>query len=152
VAGGAAADRFGPCGRTQQLGIGADHGQQIVEIVRDAAGQLPDRLETVGMAQRRFRLFPFGDFALEPAIDLGQGAGSLLDLHADAVGIAGPEQEQPAQQRGAVHAGAQQREAFPAAMACQVECRRRGLQLIAPLPEFELLPELPLRSCRKVVV
>ncbi len=35
----------------QQLGVGEDDGQQVVEVVRDAAGQLADRLHLLGLAQ-----------------------------------------------------------------------------------------------------
>ena len=38
----------------QALHAAADDHQQIVEVVRDAAGQLPDRLQALGLPQRAF--------------------------------------------------------------------------------------------------
>ena len=40
----------------QQVGRAADHGHQIVEVVRDAAGQLAERLQLLRLEQRRARL------------------------------------------------------------------------------------------------
>ena len=45
----------------QEVGRGADDGQQIVEIVRDAAGQLADRFHLLRLAQRFLGLAPLGD-------------------------------------------------------------------------------------------
>ena len=35
----------------QRLGVAADHGQEVVEVVGDAAGEPPDRLELLRLAQ-----------------------------------------------------------------------------------------------------
>ena len=54
----------------QEVGGGADDGQQVVEIVRDAAGQLAHRIHLLRLAKRFLGLPPFGD------VDgLGQHAG-----------------------------------------------------------------------------
>ena len=45
----------------QEIGRGADDGQQIVEIVRHAAGQLSDRFHLLRLAQRFLALAAFGD-------------------------------------------------------------------------------------------
>ena len=39
-------------GHGHQVGAADDHGQQVVEVVRDAAGELPDRLQLSGSARR----------------------------------------------------------------------------------------------------
>ena len=45
----------------QEVGRGADDGQEIVEIVRDAAGQLADRFHLLRLAQRFLALAALGD-------------------------------------------------------------------------------------------
>ena len=51
---------------TQPLHAAADDHQEIVEVVRDAAGQLADRFQPLRLAQRAFRrLAPVG-FVIEP--------------------------------------------------------------------------------------
>ena len=45
----------------QEIGRGADDGQQIVEIVRHAAGQLSDRFHLLRLAQRFLALAALGD-------------------------------------------------------------------------------------------
>ena len=62
----------------QEVGRGAYDGEKIVEIVRDAAGQLADRIHLLGLAQRLLGLPPLGD------VDgLGQhpGDGAVLIEH-----------------------------------------------------------------------
>ena len=49
----------------QQIDRGADHRQQIVEVVRDAAGELPQRLEPLAMLQRFLGLLPLGGLDIE---------------------------------------------------------------------------------------
>ena len=54
----------------QEVGRRADDGEKVVEIVRDAAGQLADRIHLLGLAKRLLGLPPLGD------VDgLGQDAG-----------------------------------------------------------------------------
>ena len=48
--------------RRQQLEVADDDGQQVVEIVRDAAGELADRLHLLRLAQLRLG-FALGDVA-----------------------------------------------------------------------------------------
>ena len=57
----AAAPFFRQFAAAQEVGRGADDGQQIVEIVRDAAGQLPDRFHLLRLAQRFLALAALGD-------------------------------------------------------------------------------------------
>ena len=49
--------------RRQQFEIADDRGQQIVEIMRDAAGQLADRLHFLGLPQLLFHRLALGDVA-----------------------------------------------------------------------------------------
>ena len=57
----AAAALFRQFAAAQEVGGGADDGQQIVEIVRDAAGQLADRFHLLRLAQRFLALAALGD-------------------------------------------------------------------------------------------
>ena len=41
-------------GASEQLEVPEDRGEEIVEVVRDAAGELPDRLHLLRLAQRLF--------------------------------------------------------------------------------------------------
>ncbi len=47
--------------------------------MRDAAGQLPHRLQFLGLMQRGFGFFAFGDLNLQPVVDFRQGAGAFAD-------------------------------------------------------------------------
>ena len=47
--------------RRQQLGVAEDRGQEIVEVVGDAAGELADRIHLLRLDQLRFELPAFGD-------------------------------------------------------------------------------------------
>ncbi len=49
----------------QQIDGGADHRQQIVEVVRDAAGELTERLEPLAVLQRLLGLLPLGGLGIE---------------------------------------------------------------------------------------
>ena len=49
----------------QQIDGGADHREQIVEVMRDAAGELPQRLQPLAMFQRFLRLEPLVGFGIE---------------------------------------------------------------------------------------
>ena len=42
----------------QHVGVAQDHGQRVVEVVRDAAGQLSDRFQLLRLAQLLFQLLP----------------------------------------------------------------------------------------------
>ena len=58
--------------RHQRLGIARDHGQHVVEVVRDAAGQLADRIELLRLVQ-----LPLG-FARRGRVVIDQhGAGDI---------------------------------------------------------------------------
>ena len=49
----------------QDVGGAADHRQHIVEVVRDPAGQLPDRFHLLRLAKRLVRGFQFGSAFLD---------------------------------------------------------------------------------------
>ena len=48
-----------------QVEIAGDHSQEIVEIMCNPAGQLSDRLEPLGLHERRFDLLTLCDFMLQ---------------------------------------------------------------------------------------
>src|SRR5262249_19561957 len=50
----------------QPLHAAAHDHQEIVEVVRDAAGQLPDRLQPLGLPQRCLRSLTALGFGVEP--------------------------------------------------------------------------------------
>ena len=70
-----------------QLAVAEDHGEQVVEVVRDAAGQLPDRFHLLRLPQLRFERPLQGDVALhhrgahQPALAIANGRGGELDGH-----------------------------------------------------------------------
>ena len=41
----------GPSSRGRELAVAEDHAQEVVEVVGDAAGELPDRLHLLGLAE-----------------------------------------------------------------------------------------------------
>ena len=49
----------------QRLGVAADHGQEVVEVVGDAAGEPPDRLEPLRLAQLLLELLALADVAAD---------------------------------------------------------------------------------------
>ena len=49
----------------QQLGEAEDRREHIVEVVRDAAGELADGLQLLGLPQLRFELALLGDVAAD---------------------------------------------------------------------------------------
>ena len=57
----AAAALLGQLAAAQEIGRRTDDGQEVVEVVRDAAGQLADGLHLLGLAQRFLALAAFGD-------------------------------------------------------------------------------------------
>ena len=64
--------------RRQHFQIADDRSQQIVEVMRDAAGQLADRLHLLGLAKLLFGCLPLGQIAR----DLGKAdqlAGAVMD-------------------------------------------------------------------------
>ena len=48
-----------------------DHGQDVVEVVRDAAGELADRIHLLRMAQLGFRGLLFGQVAADEEVAAG---------------------------------------------------------------------------------
>ncbi len=57
----AASALFGEIAPAQEIGRGANDGQQIVEVVRDAAGELADRFHLLRLTQHFLALAAFGD-------------------------------------------------------------------------------------------
>ena len=55
----------------QQVERAGDRGQQIVEVVRDAAGQLAERLELLRLVELRDRRFVLGGALLDPLLEVG---------------------------------------------------------------------------------
>ena len=58
----------------QGFRVAQDHGQKIVEVVRDAAGELSDRLELLRLAQPGVEFAPLGD--VEHADDHADGGAA----------------------------------------------------------------------------
>ena len=57
----AAAPLFRQFAAAQEIGGGADDGQEVVEVVRDAAGELADGFHLLRLAQRFLALAALGD-------------------------------------------------------------------------------------------
>ncbi len=55
-----------------RLDIADDHGEQVVEIVRDAAGKLPDRLHFLALAGNGLGFLPLDDFTPQLLVYLRQ--------------------------------------------------------------------------------
>ena len=70
-----------------QLQIAHDGGEHVVEVVRDAAGELADRLQLLRLVQRRLGLLASGDLDLQPVVGLGQLAGAFGDLRLQEAGL-----------------------------------------------------------------
>ena len=64
--------------RAEQLEVAADHLQQVVEVVGDAAGELADRLHPLGFAQPLLGADPVGDVAHRADQPV---AGAVAGLH-----------------------------------------------------------------------
>ncbi len=64
------------------LEIALDDGQEIVEIVSDAAGQLTDRLHLLGLAQRFLDLHPGDDFRADALL---QRLVEMMEILLDAL-------------------------------------------------------------------
>ena len=67
----------------QQFQIAGDHRQQVVEVVRDAAGQLADRLHLLGLAQLLLHALARRDVADEAGEDLLARKHYLADRELD---------------------------------------------------------------------
>ena len=67
----------GQRGAAEHVGRALDDGQQIVEIVGDAAGQLAERLHLVGLAQLVLGLGALADLDLQFGIGADQRLGAL---------------------------------------------------------------------------
>ena len=93
-----------------QLQVAGDRLQQVVEVVRDAAGQLADRLDLLGLHKRRLgplAMLHLGAELIEDAVPLGQGEGEFVVLGLQLRGRRDREhlgQKRP-QQHGGRHGG-----------------------------------------------
>jgi hypothetical protein len=47
----------------RQVGIAVDRGEEVVEVVGHAAGELPDRFHLLRLPQLLLERYPFGDVA-----------------------------------------------------------------------------------------
>ncbi|MGJ7544847.1 hypothetical protein [Variovorax sp. LT1R16] len=63
----------------QEVEVHVDHMQQVVEVVRDAAGQPPDGLHLLHLDQRRLGAFALADLGHEPVVGTGQLARAGRD-------------------------------------------------------------------------
>jgi hypothetical protein len=81
------------CLVVQHLGVSGHDGEQIVEVVGDAAGKPTDSFHSLGLVQCRFGALAFLDLELQASIDRLQVARSVIDHALDAAGIAGTEQQ-----------------------------------------------------------
>ena len=70
-------------------------GQQIVEVVRDAAGQLADGLHLLRLAQRRRHALALLDLGAQLAVGGGELAGALGDPELERVGQIAQRHDQP---------------------------------------------------------
>jgi hypothetical protein len=61
----------------QKLGIAVDHGQQVVEIVGNAAGQPAHGFHFLGLAQLSFQLAALGQVPVHA--DAGNGRALLIE-------------------------------------------------------------------------
>ena len=73
---------LGQVGPAQEVGRRADDGEQVVEVVRDAAGELAHRLHLLRLPQGRLSLLPLGngidDAGLQLLVQPAQGRLGLL--------------------------------------------------------------------------
>ena len=76
-------------GALEQLQAAGEHREQVVEVVRDAAGQLAERFHLLRLAQRRFGL-------AQPLL-IAQALGHVVDelIGADAIAVAIPQRVEP---------------------------------------------------------
>src|SRR5207244_4376678 len=54
-------DRVGPEAAPEELAAALDDGQEVVEVVGDAAGELPDRLHLLRLTNLSLELLPLAD-------------------------------------------------------------------------------------------
>ena len=71
----------------QQIGVAADHHQDVVEVVRDAAGQLADGFQLLRLSQLGLEPAPVFHLLLDPPLErlarpLGAAAGAAEQPHA----------------------------------------------------------------------
>src|SRR4029077_2676477 len=108
------------CCVVQHRRIAANHSQEIVEIVRNASGKLPDSLHSLGLAQRRFGLLSLSDLDFEAPVDVCQIVGALVHYHLDAPGVSGAKQQQCPQKAGAEDTNHKNSPALPTSVLCKV--------------------------------
>ena len=70
--------RLPPAPFSRKRDVAQHDGQQIVEVVRDAGGELPDRLQPLHLPQRRFDPLALLDLRQQLAVRGRQLGGALL--------------------------------------------------------------------------
>ena len=80
-----AADRIAGDERAlHQIDVAEDRGEQVVEVVRDAAGETPDRLHLLRLRELRLERPPFGRVLDQQLENLGAAGLGRLEAAADA--------------------------------------------------------------------
>jgi hypothetical protein len=69
------------------LAVAADDGQQVVEVVRDAAGELPDRLHLLRLAELVLEHAALGHVAQHEQMAAGEELGVRADLEHPAAAV-----------------------------------------------------------------
>src|ERR1700730_17807727 len=134
---GAASYSFVSGGVAQQRCIAAHYHQQIIKIVGNAAGELPDRFHSLGLPQRRLGLFAFLDLEMQATIDQFELTRTFIDYSLDTASVAGAEQQQCSQKASAADARGEDRPALPLAMPIEVGKRRSSGDTVLAAAEGE---------------
>src|SRR5215469_4441230 len=121
----------------QQCGIPAHHSEEVVEIMRNSAGELSDGLHSLGLAQCGFGLLSFLHLKLQPLVDGLKIAGSFIHYCLDPARIAGTEEQQRTQKAGADDPRDENDPALPSAMLLKVGCARYGFDTVMTPAEAE---------------
>ena len=75
----------------KELGIAADDGQDVVEVVSDPAGEASDRLHLLGLAHLLLELLPAGDVLDHRDRQAGRSGVAEVDVGVDDLSVASDE-------------------------------------------------------------